>query len=158
MRRGEIYYIEIPTSVGTEIRKARPGIIVSDDKLNERSGLLEVVYMTTQPREEQPTHVRIHSADRPSTALCEQVNTVSKARVGDYCGTCTDEEMAAIDRALLVSLGIELEPKQTKATVGQLSVELQLDDKKVALALERLSAERDVYKSITNKLIDKAVV
>ncbi len=158
MRRGEIYYIEIPTSIGSELRKARPGIIVSNDKQNERSGLLEVVYLTTQPKEEHPAHVSIRSCDRPSTALCEQVNTVSKARVGDYCGTCTPEEMTAIDKALLVSLGIELEPKQAEPTTGPLVVDVKLDDKKAALVIERLSAERDVYKSITNKLIDKAVV
>lgn len=158
MKRGEIYYIYNTNHTGCEIMKGRPGIIVSNDRLNETSELLEVVYMTTSPKEDQPTHVRINSADHPSTALCEQVNTVSKLRVGDYCGTCTPEEMAALDKALLVSLGIELEPKQAESTIGQLAVELQLDDKKVALAIERLTAERDIYKELYHKLIDKAVV
>jgi mRNA interferase MazF len=143
-----MYYIEIPTSVGSEIRKTRPGIIVSNDKLNERSGLVEVVYLTTHAHEDAPTHVSIHSCDRPSTALCEQVNTVSKARVGDYCGTCTPEEMAAIDAALLISLGIELKPKQAEPTKPLV----------VDVELERVTAERDVYADLLHKMIDKAVL
>jgi mRNA interferase MazF len=146
MKRGEIYYIEISASTGSELRKARPGIIVSNDKQNERSGLLEVVYLTTAPKEERPTHVSIRSADRPSTALCEQINTVSKARVGNYCGTCTEEEMKAIDLALLSSLGIELEPP---------TVQMSTD---VMLNYTQAIAERDVYKELYHKLIDKAVL
>jgi mRNA interferase MazF len=151
MRRGEIYYIEIPTSIGTEIRKARPGIIVSHDKLNDHSGLVEVVYMTTTPKEEQPTHVSINSCDRPSTALCEQVNTVSKSRIGDYCGTCTPEEMAAIDRALLVSLGIELEPKQVQMVHED-------DLQRLLAAHDKAIIERDTYKEMMSAFLDKVVV
>ena len=157
MKRGEIYYISIGHTTGSEIRKDRPGIIVSNDKQNERSGLVEVVYLTTHAHEDQPTHVSIRSSDRPSTALCEQVNTISKARVGDYCGTCTPEEMVAVDAALLISLGIELETKREEPT-KPLVVDVELDDKKVALVIERLTAERDVYHKLLHKMIDKAVV
>ena len=151
MRRGEIYYINIPASTGSEIRKARPGIIVSNDKLNGSSGLIEVVYLTAQPKEDRPTHVSIRSSDRPSTALCEQVNTVSKARVGDYCGTCTPEEMAAIDAALLVSLGIELEPKQVQMVHED-------DLQRLLAAHDKAIIERNTYKEMLSAFLDKVVV
>lgn len=158
MKRGEMYYISIPMNNGGE-KKCRPGIIVSNDDQNERDGLLEVVYLTTHPHEDLPTHVSIHSCDKPSTAQCEAVYSITRTRVGNYCGTCSSEEMAAIDAALLISLGIELEPKQEEPTAAKpLVVDVELDDKKVALVIERLTAERDAYKELVHKLIDKAVL
>lgn len=146
MKRGEMYYISIPMNNGGE-KKCRPGIIVSNDTLNERDGLLEVVYLTTHPSEDLPTHVSIRTCDKPSTAQCESVYSITKSRVGNYCGTCTAEEMAAIDAALLISLGIELEPKQEEPTMlGSSDV------------LIKVIAERDIYKELYQKLIDKAVI
>lgn len=47
-----------------------------------KSNTVEVVYMTTKPKTDLPTHVYIESALRPSTLLCEQISTVSEERIG----------------------------------------------------------------------------
>lgn len=106
MKRGDIYYIQHRNTTGAEIQSGRPAIIVSNEALNSTSTVLEVVFLTTQPKKELPTHVTIRSTGVESTALCEQVNSVSLSLVGQHCGTCTKEEMDAVDAALLVSLGI----------------------------------------------------
>ena len=100
MRRGEIYYIARRDTVGSELMKARPGVIVSNDSLNTSSPVVEVVYCTTKPKKDQPTHVEIETTGAPCVVLCEQIDSVSTALVGKRCGTCTDEEMAAICMAL----------------------------------------------------------
>lgn len=56
-------------------------------------------------RKPMPTHVPILCKIN-STALCETIYTVSKDRLGDYVRTCSDKEMAAIDKGMLCSLGI----------------------------------------------------
>lgn len=152
MKRGEMYYISIPMNNGGE-KKCRPGIIVSNDKLNERDGLLEVVYLTTHPREDLPTHVSIRSCDKPSTAQCEAVYSITRQRVGNYCGTCTPEEMAAIDAALLISLGIELETRQAEEPAEVIKTP---DD--LLAEFDKAIVERDIYKELFHKLLDKAVV
>lgn len=110
--RGEIYYV-YPSGggVGSEQSAGRPAIVVSNDKANQHSPVIEMVYLTTQPKNSLPTHVDITSAERPSIALCEQVHSVSKSRLGGFIAKCTDGEMAMIDGALCVSLGIELQAK-----------------------------------------------
>lgn len=115
--RGEIYYVRPAiNSVGSEQVAGRPAIVVSNDKANLYSPVLEMVYLTTQPKSSLPTHVDITSVERPSIALCEQIHSVAKSRVGGFIAKCTDTEMAMVDGALCVSLGIELntkaEPKQ----------------------------------------------
>lgn len=53
-----------------------------------------------------PTHVRIKSSPIPSIALCEQIETVYKKRIGKYLAKVTMDEMKQIDKALAVSIGL----------------------------------------------------
>jgi mRNA interferase MazF len=149
MKRGEIYYIQHPDATGAEINKARPGVIVSNDALNQTSEVVEVVYLTTQPKKELPTHASIEATGRRSTALCEQINTVSILRVGAYCGTCSEEEMEDIDRALRASLDLAhiRSPREVKAL--RLTEEVQ--DLKNALA--SVITQRDRYARMLDLLL-----
>ena len=81
--------------------------MVSNNKNNENSNVVEVVYMTTQPKTDLPTHVTIRSTGRISTVLCEQVYSVSTERIGTYIGEATDKEMENIDIALMISLQLD---------------------------------------------------
>lgn len=119
MKRGEIYYIHMRPTVGAEINKARPGVIVSNDALNQTSDVVEVVYLTTQPKKALPTHTVIDATGVESTVLCEQIDTVSIQLVGDYCGACSEEEMAAIEHGLLASLDLGPEVLKTATRLSR---------------------------------------
>lgn len=105
--RGDIFYIMQGSYVGSEQKSGRPGIIVSNDLANKHSPNVEVVFLTSQEKKPLPTHVEV-IARVPSTALCENIQTVAKERLSDFIRSCTTSEMQAIDKALLHSLGIEL--------------------------------------------------
>lgn len=112
--KGEIYYIYPRESIGCEQHGGRPGIIVSNDMGNEFSKVVEVVYLTTREKKPLPTHVEINSAKCRSTALCEQIETVSKERIGNYVNTVTQNEMKKLEEALMVSLGVDVNVKGSK--------------------------------------------
>jgi mRNA interferase MazF len=167
MKRGEIYYIKSSYSEsGFEIKGSRPGVIVSNDKNNERSGCLEVVFLTTQPKKNLPTHVPIRQdTARTSTVLCEQITTVDIGRFADYMGALTDEEMLEVDKALAISLGLNLtETTETKTTV---TVEETYTDDEVVEAVDadaynelfdecrKLETELAVYKKLYAELMDR---
>lgn len=151
MKRGDIYYIRKPDTYGDEIGKSRPAIVVSNDVLNTTSGLVEVVYLTTQPKRDLPTHAAITSSGVESTALCEQIDTVSLRLVGAYCGTCTPEEMAAVDRALVASLDLAKAGtlKEGRAVAGDPSHKLA----RLHEELESVKAERDRYVKMLDALL-----
>jgi len=107
IKRGDIWYIERGNSIGSEQCTGRPAVVVSNDSNNKFSGTIEVVYLTTQPKKDLPTHAIVNSSERKSIAICEQVTTVAVERLGDYKGHVTDEEMADIEAAILVSLDIQ---------------------------------------------------
>lgn len=149
MKRGEVYYITDRNSLGAEMRKARPGVIVSNDILNQTSEVVEVVYLTTQPKKDMTTHTRIKATGLESTVLCEQIDTVSVNLVGNYCGTCSPDEMLAIDRALCASLDIA----RCARTGSSLKIATP-EEVKLIHELERVKAERDRYAKMLDKLFD----
>lgn len=152
-RRGEIFYIErVGESYGSEQQAGRPAIIVSNDKNNEYSSTLEVVYLTTQPKTELPTHIDIRSAKKSSIALCEQVHTVSTQRVGDFIATCSEYEMQMIDAALLISLGIDFEKQQKETKQEVVKPETSKESGDVVV---RLTTERDIYKSLYEQILER---
>ena len=92
--------------VGSEQKAGRPAIIVSNNKINKHSDVVEVVYLTTRKKCFAATHVPIQSTGVLSTALCEQIHSVARQRLGSYFGKCTQGELQKIDDALLISLGM----------------------------------------------------
>ncbi|MCQ2059765.1 MAG: type II toxin-antitoxin system PemK/MazF family toxin [Bacteroidaceae bacterium] len=149
IKRGEVYYIlkEDSQNSGCEMRSSRPAIVVSNDKANLHSPVIEVVYLTTQEKKDLPTHVAINSTGRRSTALCEQIHSVSVDRVSDCLGVCTDSEMQMIDIALAVSVGINFgEP-----------LEAVLEQTNDDVDVVRVIAERDTYKTMYEHLLSKVI-
>ena len=142
-KRGEIYYVNPNYSeTGSEIWSGRPAVIVSNDDLNKTRNCVEVVYLTTRPKLESPYHVTIHATGRQSTALCEQISTVDKLRptyTPPVPSVCTKKEMAEIDAALLASLALDAPP--IPATID--------------LDKTRLLAERDIYKTMYQDLLNR---
>lgn len=106
--RGDIYHI-LPEEyeTGSEQHSGRPAIIVSNEANNKFAPTLEIVYLTTKEKKNLPTHVSIEAARFRSTALCEQICTVDKTRVGDYIDKLSKYEVEDIDAAIIISLGLE---------------------------------------------------
>lgn len=112
IKRGDIFYIKRSSEpvVGSEQNGGRPAIIVSNDIGNYHAPVVEIVYLTTKNKKNQPTHANVMAA-KPSIAVCEQVHTVSKERLQKRIGILSEEEMNGVDRALFNSffMGTEFE-------------------------------------------------
>lgn len=172
--RGELYYVEPYQTTGSEQRAGRPAIIVSNDMNNNYSGTVEVVYLTTQPKTDLPTHVTIRSTGRLSTALCEQITSVSKDRLGERICELTKDELQRIDVALAVSLAITdieppaekpPEPEKEPAPAPKLTptpapAPSRPEAKPEAAqhaAYIKVVAERDIYKQLYENLLARAL-
>lgn len=168
MLRGEIYYIYGQGNLGVHDSKpARPAIILTSNKLIPRLDQVQVVYLTTHPRNDLPTHVTIRSCPIESTAVCETIAWVDKNRIGDFCGVLTQQELECIDRALLVSLGIDLAPdthdeyeyddddddEDDYTEEWDEDEDPEEDAAKYILELMRVRGERDAYKAMVDKLL-----
>lgn len=159
-RRGEIYYVKngyYKDHSGTEIiSPGRPAVIVSNDRLNAVLKHVEVVYLTSK-NERQNDHNVAVMCRCPSTALCAEVNTVNKDRLNEYVRTCTIEEMAAIDKALMVGFGIAAVSDSEEVAELNESVKTLIDDKNSLEAeLEELNRNFEMLKT-NNRLLRQDV-
>jgi mRNA interferase MazF len=143
--RGDIYYVCSGNrdATGSEQKTDRPAVIVSNNKGNEFSQIVEVVYLTGEEKKRYlPTHVQI-MCKIPSTALCEQIASVSKSRLTEYVRTCSAAEMEKIDRALMVSLGIGKEPDPAATVDNSVIDDLKMKLEGTERELDEVKAERE---------------
>lgn len=169
IRRGDIFYVRKGGyAYGSEQDQGRPAVIVSNDTGNYHSNIVEVVYLTTQEKKPLPTHVDI-MCKVPSTALCEQITNVSQERLGEYVRSCTVEEMDAIDRALMILLGIDV-PFSTSAQheIDELKMKLEgaereleevksartINENALKLTIKNFKEENDKLKEKLNHVVD----
>ena len=114
MCRGEVWLINLDPTVGTEIKKTRPAVIVKDDAIGILS--LKVIVPITEWKERYaiaPWMVRLepdpeNGLDKPSAADAFQVRSVAQERFVRRLGKLSDAVMREITRALAVVLSIEL--------------------------------------------------
>lgn len=151
LKRGEMFFIQKSSDYvecGSEIYSGRPAIIVSNQNLNAVSKTVEVVYLTTKEKYDSHLHVKIQSI-KSSVAICEQITTVAKERIGDYYGTCSEEEMRKIDIAMAKSLSLKIEADHDGLTSEEAEALKQ--------NLSKAENERDVYKNMYNELLAKVL-
>jgi len=110
-RRGDILYTALDPVVGSEQGGIRPCVVIQNDISNEHSPVVIVAALTSRPpRRRRPTDVRVTSESSglsvPSRVLLNQIRTVDKSRLGRCVGRLSEEELAAVDEALRISLGL----------------------------------------------------
>ena len=109
VKRGDVFFVtenEMKIKAPHEQAGERPAIVISNDIGNLFSPTVIVVYLTSQLKKMMPTHVCIAGLKKPSTALCEQIETVSKERLDNRIYRLSENEMQKIDKAISISLGI----------------------------------------------------
>ncbi len=108
MRRGDVYWINFDPSIGGEIRKRRPAVIVSNNAANEALNRIQVVPLTSNAGRLYPSEAMVTIEGKPSKAMADQLTTASKQRVGGRLGALSAKDLKEVERAIKVQLGLLL--------------------------------------------------
>lgn len=112
IRQGDVWFVEaapVPGggTVGNEIWSGRPGIVVSNDVINERSGVVQIVYLTSHKRRyANVTHIPVHANNQDAIAVCNQVANVDTSRLTNHLGRITQNELQEIQNGISFALGL----------------------------------------------------
>ena len=105
-RRGEIWWVALDPSLGSEISKTRPCVILTRDLVNQHRRTVVVVPLSSTPSAHPPIRVAVACDGKSAVAVVDQIRAVSKERLKSKIGDATTQETNGIAEALREILDI----------------------------------------------------
>ena len=112
MQKGEIYWADLDPTVGSEIAKKRPVLLVSNDINNRFGSTVTIVPLTSSTDKVYPFEVLLVTGEgglrNESKAKANQIRTIDKRRLGSRIGKLSDNKVREVEQAILIHLGIDI--------------------------------------------------
>jgi len=106
MKRGEVWWVEFDPAVGSEIRKKRPALIVSNDAANRNLARVVVLPLTSNTSRLYPGEARVTVDGQESKVMADQIMASDKSRLKGRLGVISKADMAAAEDAMRVHLAL----------------------------------------------------
>ena len=106
MNRGDVWWVNFEPSIGGEIRKKRPAIMVSNNAANKFLNRVQVIPITSNTDRLFPSEAYVTVAGKKGKAMADQLATVSKQRLSKCIGSVSDDEMNMVVEAIKTQLDL----------------------------------------------------
>lgn len=106
MKRGEVWWVEFDPSVGSEIQKTRPAVIISNDAANRHLARVVVIPITSNTGRIYPSESIITLCGKQGKAMADQIMAADRKRLKKYIDTLSVADMAGIERVVKIHLGL----------------------------------------------------
>ncbi|HAU1603702.1 TPA: type II toxin-antitoxin system PemK/MazF family toxin [Legionella pneumophila] len=100
MNRGDIYWIDLNPTTGSEINKQRPCVLVGATPINQARHTVVVVPLSTSAKARPPITISVSCLNKQVTAVCDQIRTVDKSRLKSFIGTLSYGDLNSLEDGL----------------------------------------------------------
>ncbi len=105
-KRGEIYWIKLDPTVGSEIQKTRPAVVISNDSQNKISQRIIIAPITSSVKSIFPFEVRITINDKDCKILLDQIRAIDKIRIAAFISELNNATMNKVNNAIKIALSL----------------------------------------------------
>lgn len=105
-RRGEVWWVSFNSSVGGEVQKTRPAVVMSNDAANSALNRVIVIPITSQVSKVYPGEALVTINGEQRKAMADQITTASKQRLKNKLGILSRADLTAVEAAVLLQLAI----------------------------------------------------
>ena len=146
--RGEVYWVSLDDSAGSEIKTGRPAVIISGDRANEMSLCVMVAFITSQGKP-HPHNVSVQVNGEPRRVVCDQIRTIAKERLTRYMCTLAKSEMIRVTGALATAMCI---PLRTPESTSQ-----EKENKEITALKAEVEMWKRCYDVVMTQLVELKV-
>jgi mRNA interferase MazF len=100
MNRGDIYWVSLDPTQGSEINKLRPCVIVSATPINKARRTVVVVPLSTAAKPRPPLVIPIHCLEKAAVMVCDQIRAIDKSRLLKLAGAISAKDLQALEDEL----------------------------------------------------------
>ncbi len=100
MNRGDIYWVNLEPTQGSEINKLRPCVLVSATAINQARRTVIVIPLSTSAKARPPIAIEVHCLGKQVSAICDQIRTVDKGRLTRLAGHLSAAELNSVEDSL----------------------------------------------------------
>lgn len=107
LRRGDVYWVALDPTIGSEIKKSRPAVIVSNNSCNTFGTRVVVLPLTSNVESLYPGEAGVVVNGKPARVLGDQIRSVDKARLRSRIDRLSHDELMAVDEAIRITLALQ---------------------------------------------------
>jgi len=100
MNRGDIYWIDLNPTTGSEINKLRPCVLVGATPINKARNTVVVIPLSSSAKARPPITISVLCRNKQVTAICDQIRTIDKSRLKKPIGSLSEKDLNALDDGL----------------------------------------------------------
>lgn len=105
-QRGDVFWVRLDPTIGSEVNKTRPAVVISNNAGNEMSPRVIVAPITSSASKIYPFEAKVNLAGKKGKVLLDQIRTLDKSRLKDKIDILPTSTMQEIDKALKISLAL----------------------------------------------------
>ncbi len=100
LKRGDIYWVDLNPTVGSEIKKQRPCVLMGATPINQARRTVLVIPLSSSGMPRPPLAIEVECLGRKVIAVCDQLRAVDKSRLRESAGSLTADDLEQIEEAL----------------------------------------------------------
>jgi mRNA interferase MazF len=104
--RGDIYWVNLDPTTGSEIKKKRPCVVIGATPINKARRTVVIVPLSSAGKPHPPLTVPMKCQGREVVAVCDQIRAVDKSRLGEKIGIIAKEDLLEVEKGIRQTLAL----------------------------------------------------